>query len=105
MGDGSDLFVVGEGWRALSPAVSAGIQAMAGVSNPERHPALEARKEELAGELRERYGGLEPAELRARAPFAAYHAYYKRFGNANPANWDACAPWWASRSANSGVSS
>ena len=74
------LVVVAEGWRTAYPEARAGILAMEGVANPERHPGLEARKEELQRELRARFGGMEPAALRGLAPFAAYHAYYRRFG-------------------------
>ncbi len=77
---GAPLVVVGEGWRTAYPAASAGILAMNDVVNPDRHPALDARKVELAGELRDRFATLEPAAIRKLAPFAAYHAHYKRFG-------------------------
>jgi len=80
MGTMPSLAVLADAWRARYPDAAGGILAMAGVANPERHPVLEARKAALAGELRERYGGMEPAAVRALAPFAAYAAFYKGFG-------------------------
>lgn len=71
--------VVSEAWKQAYPGAAVGILAMTGVTNPARHPALEARKRTLESELREKYGGLDRATLRQLPTLQAYHAYYKRF--------------------------
>jgi DNA/RNA-binding domain of Phe-tRNA-synthetase-like protein len=53
---------------------------MRNVANPARHPALDARKEELESQLRMRFSGQDRATLKALAPVQAYNAYFKRYG-------------------------
>jgi DNA/RNA-binding domain of Phe-tRNA-synthetase-like protein len=49
------------------------------VANPDRHPALDRRKEELENQLRSRFSGGDRAALKALPTIQAYNAYYKRF--------------------------
>jgi DNA/RNA-binding domain of Phe-tRNA-synthetase-like protein len=73
------MFIVSEAWKTTYPGAAAGILAMRGVSNPERHAALDKRKEELENQLRTRFSGFDRAALKALPTFQAYNAYYKRF--------------------------
>jgi DNA/RNA-binding domain of Phe-tRNA-synthetase-like protein len=49
------------------------------VVNPERHPALDKRKQELETQLRARFSGHDRAALKALPTIQAYNNYYKRF--------------------------
>ncbi len=73
------MFIVSDTWKAAFPGAAAGILAMRHVSNPDSHPALDRKKEELENQLRSRFAGSDRAELAALAPIQAYNAYYKRF--------------------------
>ncbi len=71
---------VSESWKTNYPGASAGILIMRGTSNPERHPALEARKAELEQELRIRFACQDASVLKNLERIRPYAAYYKRFG-------------------------
>ncbi len=75
-----ELFTATPAWHAAYPGAVAGVLAMRGVANPEAQPALDAARERLETELRERYAGLTRAEIRATGHFPANDAYYRRFG-------------------------
>ena len=49
------------------------------VINPEGHPALDQRKEELENQLRSRFSDYDRAALKALPTLQAYEAYYKRY--------------------------
>lgn len=68
-----------ETWKAAYPDAAVGVLAMENVTNPERHPALEARKGALEDELRARYAGYDRAAFKALPVIDAYNAYYRRF--------------------------
>ena len=71
------MLIVSEKWKTAYPGAAVGILAMRDVANPQRHPALDRRREELENQLRARFR--DRAELKALAPIQAYTAYYKRF--------------------------
>lgn len=73
------MLQVSETWKQTYPGAAVGILALRDVVNPEYHPALEARKEELEERLRARHAGQSKADLKALPPIQAYTAYYKRF--------------------------
>ncbi len=73
------MFTVSQAWRTAYPGAVAGALALSNVANPERHPALDARKEQLERSLRARFAGQAAAALRELPPLSAYEAYYKRF--------------------------
>lgn len=73
------MFIVSEAWKAAYPGAAIGVLAMHDVVNPEHHPALDRRKEELEDQLRSQYAGYDRAALRALPTLQAYHTYYKRF--------------------------
>ena len=75
----STTIILSEAWKASYPGASIGILIMHDVLNPERHAALEERKEELETELHSRFSGYDRAALRAIPAFQAYSTYYKRF--------------------------
>jgi DNA/RNA-binding domain of Phe-tRNA-synthetase-like protein len=52
---------------------------MRNVTNPDRHPALDQRKEELESQLRARFAGGGRAAIKALPTLQAYDAYYSRF--------------------------
>jgi DNA/RNA-binding domain of Phe-tRNA-synthetase-like protein len=76
--------VVSDEWRAAYPGAAAGILIMRGLVNPDRHPALEARRLEVESALRERFGAMERPQVVATAPLDAYSAYFKRFKKTYP---------------------
>ena len=73
------MFIVSETWKTTYPGAAVGILAMRNISNPERHAALDKRKEELENQLRTRFSDFDRAALKALPTFQAYNAYYKRF--------------------------
>ncbi len=73
------MLVVSETWRKTYPEAAIGILAMRNVVNPERHTALDNRKQELERQLRSRFADHDRALLRAIPAIQAYNAYYKRF--------------------------
>jgi DNA/RNA-binding domain of Phe-tRNA-synthetase-like protein len=73
------MFIVSESWKEAYPGAAVGILGMRHVANPEHHPALDRRKEQLENELRSRLGSLDRAALKALPVVKAYNSYYKRF--------------------------
>jgi DNA/RNA-binding domain of Phe-tRNA-synthetase-like protein len=73
------MFIVSDAWKTAYPGAAVGVLAVRNVINPERHPALEKRKEELENQLRARFAGYDRAALKALPTIQAYDAYYKRF--------------------------
>ncbi len=73
------MLIVSETWKSAFPGAAVGILVMRNVTNPDGHPALESRKEELERRLRSRFSGYSRAELKAHPPLPAYAAYYKRY--------------------------
>ena len=69
-----------ERWASVYPGAAVGFLAMRAVVNPESPPQLERRREELAAQLRSRYGGLERTGLKTHPVLRAYASHYKRFG-------------------------
>lgn len=78
------MLVVSEEWKAAYPGATAGLLVMRGLCNPARHPAMEARRMQVEEALRERFGGMERAQLVATAPLDAYSVYFKRFRKTYP---------------------
>ena len=72
-------FMVSEIWKSTYPGAAVGILAMRGVSNPDRHSALDERKEELEHQLRSKYSGYDRVALKALPTIQAYNNYYKLF--------------------------
>lgn len=66
-------------WHAAFPGGAVAVLALDGVANPSNHAALDAEKATLESDLRERYGGMTRADLRALPVLGAYAAYYRRF--------------------------
>lgn len=75
----STLFIASDTWKATYPGAAAGMLAVRDVTNPPRSEALEARKVELEARLRERFGAMTRADLRAVPPLDAYEAYFRRY--------------------------
>jgi len=73
------MLIVSEAWKTAFPGAVVGILTMCNVVNPDRHPALDARKAELENQLRSRFSGQDKAALKALPTIQAYTAYYKRF--------------------------
>jgi DNA/RNA-binding domain of Phe-tRNA-synthetase-like protein len=80
------MLLVSDAWKTTYPGAAVGILAMREVANPERHPLLEQRKEELENGLRARFvphtgyfAGQDRAALKELPILQAYEAYYKRF--------------------------
>ena len=73
------MFTVTQAWRTKYPGAAAGVLAMQNVANPDRHAALEQRKDDLQAELRARYAGYDREALNAIPILRAYAAYYKQF--------------------------
>jgi DNA/RNA-binding domain of Phe-tRNA-synthetase-like protein len=73
------MFTISQAWKTAYPGAAVGILAMRNVANPDHHPELDRRKEELENELRSRFADYDRAGLRALPTMQAYNAYYKRF--------------------------
>jgi DNA/RNA-binding domain of Phe-tRNA-synthetase-like protein len=73
------MFTISENWKQTYPGASVGVLAMRQVTNPDTHPELDARKDEIEAELRTRFEGYDRPALRAEPVLQAYHEYYKRF--------------------------
>jgi DNA/RNA-binding domain of Phe-tRNA-synthetase-like protein len=73
------MLTLTERWTATYPDALVGLLVMNGVHNPESCPPLEATKARLERELRDRFGPLGRAGVKAHPTIEAYNAYYKRF--------------------------
>ncbi len=71
------MLIVSDAWRAAYPGATAGILVMRNAANPERHPELDRRKDELGQQLRTRFA--DRNTLKALPTIQAYEAYFKRF--------------------------
>jgi DNA/RNA-binding domain of Phe-tRNA-synthetase-like protein len=76
----SEFFIATDAWRREFPGAHAGVLVMSGVENPARSAALEDLKAKLETDLRQRFGGMDRAAMKAHPILAAYGSYYKRFG-------------------------
>jgi DNA/RNA-binding domain of Phe-tRNA-synthetase-like protein len=73
------VFIVSEAWKSAYPGAAVGVLAMRNVINPERHTALDKRKEEIENQLRSRFSDYDRAALKALPTIQAYNNYYKQF--------------------------
>ena len=73
------MLIVSKAWKVGFPGAVVGTLVMRGVANPEVHPALEQRKQELESELRSRFRDQDRAALKTLEPIQAYNAHYKRY--------------------------
>ncbi|HVM72408.1 MAG TPA: phenylalanine--tRNA ligase beta subunit-related protein [Anaerolineales bacterium] len=73
------MFEVTQAWKTAFPGAHAGVLVMRDVQNPASDARLERAKEDLMGQLRTRYGGLDRSQLQALPVLQVYEAYYKRF--------------------------
>ncbi|HEU0113308.1 MAG TPA: hypothetical protein VFQ80_01455, partial [Thermomicrobiales bacterium] len=67
-------------WRAAPAGSGVGAIALAGAANPAGEATIAALADRLEADLRSRYGALDRAALLASEPYAAYAAWYRRFG-------------------------
>jgi len=67
-------------WRRTFPNARVGCLQMRGVSNAERHPALDQHLLELQSDLRARYAAADRAALANLPVVQAYQAHYRPFG-------------------------
>jgi DNA/RNA-binding domain of Phe-tRNA-synthetase-like protein len=72
-------FSISPAWMSAYPDTFVGVLALENVANPPESPTLDEQKLALETELRDRFGGLSRAELRALPVFQAYEAHYRRF--------------------------
>jgi len=80
MQEADRMFTISDAWRTTYPGAAIGVLAMQGVVNPDSHAELDARKDELEGELRARFSDHDRAALKSIPVIRAYNDYYKRFG-------------------------
>ena len=73
------MFDVADRWRSSFPGAHVGVLALRDVANPERDPALEARKAALVERLRVRFAGQDRRAIEALPAIQAYSAYLKPF--------------------------
>jgi len=78
-GSAGTILIVSTAWRTTYPQAHVGTLAMRDVTNPRRHPDLQARKRALEEALRARFAGQGKADLAALPTMRAYHVYYKRY--------------------------
>jgi DNA/RNA-binding domain of Phe-tRNA-synthetase-like protein len=67
-------------WHAAHRGGHVGLVEIAGVAQPPRATALDARKQETEARLRERYRAFGRPQFTALPVIAAYGQYYRRFG-------------------------
>ncbi|HEU5432198.1 MAG TPA: hypothetical protein VFU81_11075, partial [Thermomicrobiales bacterium] len=67
-------------WRVAPPGASVGAIAIAGAANPAGDVTIAALADRLESDLRARSGDLDRSALLASEPYAAYAAWYRRFG-------------------------
>lgn len=72
--------IVSDAWKAAYPGGCAGVLVMQDVANPDSHPELDRKKDDLEQRLRAQYGASTRGELLALPVLQAYAAYYRRFG-------------------------
>ncbi|MGH2532759.1 MAG: hypothetical protein ACRDJW_10695 [Thermomicrobiales bacterium] len=72
-------FVATPAWHVALPGAVAGALVMRGLTNPERHDAIDAARTKTEATLRERFADRNRAGIRATPPLPAYDAYYRRF--------------------------
>ncbi|MFN2120221.1 MAG: phenylalanine--tRNA ligase beta subunit-related protein [Anaerolineales bacterium] len=75
-----EYFRVSARWRDAYPDARVGVLVLLGAANPSFHPGLESRRVELEEQIRGRFTTMDRAALLTQPPLAAYHAYYRRFG-------------------------
>lgn len=73
------MFNLSDTWGYQDPPAKVGVLAVKNAPNCEESPALSSAREELEGELRDRFGHLDRNGIRALPVFAAYESHYKRF--------------------------
>ncbi len=66
-------------WRETFPGGHVGVLLIGNVDNTGRSAALDQRKRELEGRLREQFGNRSRAELQELEVLRAYRDYYKQF--------------------------
>ena len=73
------MIQVSEAFRSSFPGARLGLLAMSGVANPAIDSQLQLRKAEIEKELRERYQGVERAQLKQLPVMQAYVRYFGNF--------------------------
>jgi DNA/RNA-binding domain of Phe-tRNA-synthetase-like protein len=71
--------VIGTNWQNAQTGACVGLLCMVQVENPPSHAALQALKEKIEIELRDRFSGLDRVALRAKPIMAAYDRFYRQF--------------------------
>lgn len=66
-------------WNSEQPEAFIGILSLSNAPNLPNHPDLDAARNELELELREKYGSLDRQTLREIPVFRAYDAFYRSF--------------------------
>ena len=66
-------------WRSAQPGAIIGLLELSGVVNAPSSEALDQRKRETEGRLRERYGGFARQDFLALPVMSAYERYYRAF--------------------------
>ena len=70
---------VSSAWKSAYPGASVGVLAMHEVANPQQHPLLHEKKEDLEEALRAQFSSYDRTSLKAIPVLASYGAYYKQF--------------------------
>jgi DNA/RNA-binding domain of Phe-tRNA-synthetase-like protein len=73
------MIQVSDAFRSSFPGARLGLLAMSGVANPALDSQLQLRKAAIEEELRQRYQGLERAQLKQLPIVQAYVQYYGNF--------------------------
>jgi len=66
-------------WRQAFPGAQIGLLLVSGADNTHRSTPLDEHKSQLETHLRQRYAGMQRADLLELEVLKAYRAYYKRF--------------------------
>ncbi len=73
------MIEVSSAWKSAYPGASVGVLTMHGVVNPQEHPQLDERKDELEGTLRSQFSSFDRTSLKAIPVLTSYAAYYRQF--------------------------
>lgn len=73
------IFKVSDLWKSTFPGASVGILVMRQVTNPATCEPLEAQKQALESEIRQRFSGGERSVIKMLPTIQAYNNYYRPF--------------------------
>ena len=78
------MISVSKEWKAAYPGCFFGLLAMEGLENTETCPGLDGKRQDLENFLGLKHAGKSRKDLLSDGKYAAYEAYFRRFGQGYP---------------------